>query len=152
MSLTRTQVIDAMNGALKTAWDAVNGGAYAGRIKWENVAKSEADGQDAPMSGNTPWLRSTIRHTPGQGKISLSNQVGLRRYDRRGVMIVQVFSPKGSGLPGTPDLAKVVQDAYEGQTVLPGLIIRTVDIQEIGVDGNWFQTNVSITFEYDELR
>jgi len=35
---------------------------------------------------------------------------------------------------------------------LSGLVIRTVDVQEIGDEGNWYQTNVSIAFEYDELK
>jgi len=114
MSLTRTQVVDALHGALKTAWDAVDGGDYAARVKWPNVATTPTEADAAPFDGNEPWIRPTIRHAPGLGKTTLSNVVGLRRWDRRGVMVVQVFGPRGSGLPGTVDLPKVVQDAFEG--------------------------------------
>lgn len=149
MSLSRKQVVDALNDAFRTAWNTAVPGD---RIKWPNVGKTEDSGDKAPFTGDEPWARVIIRHIPNLGKITLSNAVGGRRYDRRGVMIVQVFSERGEGLPGNVDLPKVVQDAFEGKSLLSGLVIRRVDVQEIGESGNWYQTNVSISFEYDELR
>ena len=149
MSLTRTQVIDALQGAVTAAWNTTG---FDDRVKYENVGVSSASADAAPFTGNDPWIRSTIRHSLGLGKISLSNAVGGSRWDRRGVLIVQVFTAKGTGLPGSADLPKVIQGAFEGVSLLSGLVHRTVDVQEIGESGNWYQTNVSITFEYDELR
>lgn len=143
MSLTRAEAIDAMTGLLKTAWDATD---YAGRLKYENVAEDDED-----FEGNDPWARLTIRHNLSS-QATLSNQDGQRRFRRLGVLIIQVFTPQGTGLFLEDDLPTVVRDAYEGKSVLGGLIFRDVTINEIGTSGSWFQTNVTASFEYDEVK
>ena len=124
----------------KTAWDATGFKAL-----YENVAGE-------PPTTPSPWARIVLRHTGGnQG--SLSGALGTQRWDRNGVLIVQVFVPNGEGLSQAYSLAKIVLDAYEGvSSPLRGVWFRNARINEVGPDGEWFQVNILIDFQYDEIK
>jgi len=141
---TRTQAVDEINTVFLNAWTAAL--QDTSQIKWENVSAV-----DTPPTDNTPWARFTLRHT-NSSATSLTGVIGNRRYTRRGVISAQLFQPIGSGLSGDTDLAKIVQEAFEGHTTAGGVIFRGVSINEIGSDGDFFQTNVVSFFEYDEIR
>jgi hypothetical protein len=63
-----------------------------------------------------------------------------------------VFEPPGKGLSGATDLPKVIQDAFEGVATASGVWFRDVTVNEIGPDGDFFQTNIVAFFEYDEVK
>jgi hypothetical protein len=66
---------------------------------------------------------------------------------------VQIFTFYGKGGSLSDDLATIAKNAFEGVTTSPGRVIfRDVRSQEIGQEGQWFQTNVLADFEYDEIR
>ena len=124
----------------KTAWDTTGFIAL-----YENVAGE-------PPATPSPWARITLRHSGG-GQGSLSGALGTKRWDRNGVLIVQVFVPNGEGLSQAYSLAKIVLDAYEGvSSPLRGVWFRNARINEVGPDGEWFQVNALIDFTYDEIK
>lgn len=143
MSLTRKQAIDEICAIFKTAWDTTGHGS---RVKYDNVGTTST-----PPSGQDPWARVTIKHGVS-AQASLAGAVGTRRFRRTGTLAVQVFTPPGEGLSGATDLPKIVQDAYEGVSTTGGVWFRDVSINEIGPDGDFFQTNVVAFFEYDEIK
>ena len=143
MSLTRNEAIDEICAIFKAAWDATG---YGERVKYDNISK-----KSLPPDGEIPWARVTLRHATS-AQASLAGEVGTRRFRRTGVLTVQVFEPIGSGLSGTTDLPKIVQESYEGVVSTGGVWFRNVRINEVGPDGDFFQTNVVIDFEYDEIR
>lgn len=143
MTLTRKEAINEIAALFKTAWDTTGFGA---RTKYDNVGT-----KSVPPPGVEPWARLTIRHAQSR-QATLSNSGGKRRFRRTGSLVVQVFEAPGKGLVGDSDLAKIVQDAYEGITSAGGVIFRGVSINEVGPDGDFFQTNVVATFEYDEIK
>ena len=145
MSLTRYQAIDEMAAIFKTAWE-VTASQNGDRIKWENVGT-----KSIPPDLNLPWARFVLRHATAF-QATLSNAVGARRFRRLGILTVQLFQPIGKGLSGDVDLAKIVLDAYEGQTTTGGIIFREVVIQEVGPDGDFYQVNIVVSFEYDEVK
>lgn len=120
--------------------------SFKGRIKWDNVAT-----KSLPPAGHLPWLRAVLRHG-ASFQATLSGATGKRRFRRTGTLVVQCFDIVGQGLAPGGDLPKIVQDAYEGKTSPTGVIFRNVSINEIGPDGDFFQTNVVINFEYDEIK
>lgn len=124
----------------KTAWDATGFPAL-----YENVPGE-------PPKTQTPWARIVLRHSGG-GQGSLSGALGQQRWDRNGVLIVQVFVPNGEGLSQAYSLAKIVLDAYEGvSSPLRGVWFRNARINEVGSDGEWFQVNVLVDFVYEEIK
>lgn len=142
----RKTAIDSINGLFLAAWTAAPASQSADRIKWDNVGATST-----PPAGAEAWARFVLRHGPS-AQATLSGTQGNRRFRRTGVITIQIFQPSGRGLTGGQDLAKIIQDAYEGVTTPDGVIFRGVQINEVGEDGDFFQTNVVTTFEYDEIK
>lgn len=140
---------DAILDHFKAVWDAgtpaLNGGA-APVVEWPNLPLPEP-----PLSdGNKPWARIVVRHSNGEQRTL--GGVGARRFTRSGLVVVQVFVPAGKrGLVTGDRLGNVALSAFEGEQ--SGDVWYTDVVQrEIGVDGNWHQTNVSATFQYDVTK
>ncbi len=124
----------------KTAWDTTGFTALYPNVPGE------------PPKAQVPWARVTLQHTGG-GQGSLSGALGTKKWDRNGVLIVQVFVPNGEGLSQAYSLAKIVTDAYEGvSSPLRGVWFRNARINEVGPDGEWFQVNALVDFMYDEIK
>jgi hypothetical protein len=137
-SLTHKQAVDSMLTLFKAAWDTT------GYISiYPNVAG------DKPLIAE-PWARVNITHED-EAAGSLSGATGTQRWTRSGFLSVQVFTPTGEGLSNGHALTKIVQDAFEGQTV-DGIWFRNVRVNEIGPDGDYYQINVLIDFTYDEIK
>jgi hypothetical protein len=99
-----------------------------------------------------PWARSTLIHVTGF-QATLTDGSGRKRFRRTGFLTVQIFTPTGEGLSSADILAKLISDAFEGQSSPLGVWFRDVKTNEVGSDdGNWYQTNVVIDFEYDEVK
>lgn len=105
---------------------------------------------EVPASGS--WARVTVRHNIG-GAATLGGEVGNRRFRHEGIVTVQVFTEHGNGQVDSDVLATVAMDAFEGEVTSPGRVIfRNVRINEVGLDGQWFQVNVLAEFEYDVIK
>lgn len=114
-----------------------------------NPAPSGEETNGNPFS----WARVTVQHLPGQRQATLSGELGgPRRWRRTGIVTVQIFAPYGTGLSIGDKLGMVALKAFEGKSTSSGIWFRDVSFQEVGQDSIWFQSNVSATFEYDEVR
>jgi hypothetical protein len=133
MSLTVQQARDEMSALFATAWSPR-------AVIWDGLVGK-------PPSGRTPWARFTIRHAEGG-----SAAIGHRKFRREGTIFIQLFAPVGDGLSSLDPLTKIAMDAYEGQSTAGGAWFRDVRCREIGPDGDWYQVNVLVDFEYDEIK
>lgn len=149
MTATLEEARDDIIELFRTAWKADTESQSVGLVYWD-VPSSAPTGHDAngdPVS----WARVFVQHTGG-GQASLSGDTGRRRWRRTGVVTVQIFTPYGTGLSKADKLSMVAMRAFEGQSTSSGIWFRDVNFQEVGQDSIWFQSNVSATFEYDEVR
>lgn len=143
MSLTRAQARDVINGLVKSAVDTYNAAFNPDvQVVYEDV-------EPLPNDGVTSQLRVYIRH--GEGEQATLGSVGNRRFDRQGVVIVQVYTPTGDGFTLDDTLATLARNCFEGVTS-GGVWFRRVKAQEVGKTGKYFQTNVTASFEYSERR
>jgi hypothetical protein len=139
MSLSYDAARDLILAVFKAAWDVTGF-----PVVYDDVAANVPD-------SNTVWARVTLRHATG-GRASLSGPInGCVRYNRTGVVIIQVFAPVGGGMKAAYDAAKVVSDAFEDSSDL-AVWFRNVRINEIGVRGACEQINVLADFTYDDMR
>lgn len=139
MSATYAEAYDAVLLLWKAAWDTTGYTAL-----YENV------GGKVP-TGTTPWARVSMQQAIGQNA-SLSGALGTQRYERSGILFTQIFIPIGKGLSEGHALSKIVADAFEGQATSNGVWFRNTRINEVGVDGDWYQINVLTDFIYDEVK
>lgn len=141
---TRRAAITEILGLFRTAWLAA--GQADNQVHYGNVGKKAI-----PPSGATAWAQVILRHTTAS-QASLSGALGTRMFDRKGILTIQIFVPPGKGLAEATDLPKIIQDAYEGKETTNGAWFRDVVVNEIGPDGDFYQTNVVALFEYDEIK
>jgi hypothetical protein len=138
MSLTFAQAIDDINSMMKTAWDSTG---Y--EVHWEDVRTNRSETND-------PWVTFVVRHaTSDQDNLG---GIGARNFVRTGIAIASIFTPTGNGLSESYGLAKVVADAYEGQSSDNGVWFRRIRLQEVGRESQFYQVNVLIDFEYNETK
>lgn len=144
MSFSYNEAIDEMLKPFRDAW--VVGAGY--RAIYEDVAQTDDKG--GPPKGHTPWARVMVRMaSAGQASLGGKDQ---KRWNRTGVITVQVFTEVGKGLSASRAAAKIVTDAYEGKATPGGVWFRNVRPVEAPADGDFAQVNVVIEFTYDEVR
>jgi hypothetical protein len=116
-------------------------------VYWQGV---DIPSVSPPVTG--PWVRIFIEHT-GSQQVSYG-PTGARRYERNGQVTVQIFTPiaVGGGLTRLEELAVIARDAYEGVGTASGIFFRNSRISEVGVSEAWWQMNVVLDFQYDEMR
>ena len=143
---SQSEARDEISALVKAATDAISDfGTLSENVIWDDTRR------DIPDAGAT-WARVTIRHLTSE-QASLSDDAGVRRYTRRGQVVVQIFTPlKGDGLVAADSIASAIQGAFLGVSTPNGVWFRSVRTNEVGIDGSWFQTNVLAEFQYDEVR
>ena len=137
MTLTITQARDEILTRFRTDWVA----AYpTAPILWADVTSPN----DLPNPETTPlWCRATAVHTGGG-----NDHIGNKLFFRFGTVTIQIFTRYGSGLANNDLAAKVAIDAFQGKSTPGGVWFRGVTLNEIGQDGDWYQSNVLANFEY----
>ncbi len=139
MSATFDVANDEILAFFKTAWDGT--GLLA---LYQNVAGAKPTAQLA-------WARVTLQHGPG-GQTALTGATGKNRFDRTGILTVQIFIPNGQGLSQGFILGKIMADAFEGKATASQVWFRNVIVTPIGPSDEWFQLNVTVEFSYDEIK
>lgn len=137
-NLSFEQAVDDMQAMVLAAWTPTGH-----KIFWEAV---EADRE----TDDTAWAVSTIRHVTGRQETL--GGIGNRAFQRTGIIFLQIFTRVGNGLHESYQLAKVMADGFEGKSSPNGVWFRNVRINEVGKDGTFSQTNVTIEFQYNERK
>ena len=114
-------------------------------IEFENIPESTA--LVSAKESKSPWVRFTIRDGDGQRK-TIGSDSPVNRYV--GVIIVQIFVAQKTGTATARGYADDVAADWNGFTQ-PCLEFRTPSIAVPGEIGGWFQINVSIPFQNDEI-
>lgn len=125
---------------LKAAWEA----AYpSSPLVFANEAFDS--------EGVAEWASLEVRQTGG-GQDSLG-AVGNRRFERRGLVFVQLYAAVNRGLARLDELSKTVLDTLEAKT-LPVNSVFLYDgvFRELPPSGPWVRGSVTIQVTYDEIK
>lgn len=144
------QARDEILALFKTAWDA---GAESSGIAviYPDDGTQPPDAQETGKAGSpTPWARVSLIHAAG-GTASLTGGLGIHKETSEGFLQCEIYVAPAQGLRQADRLAKIVKNAFRGQTTAGGATFRNVRHQEIGRDGAWVRMDVLVEFEYDEI-
>lgn len=137
MASTQAEARDALLGLIKPAWDAA---APSGApLYYDNL---DAARPDPPRF----FGRVTVRF---QGSAGVA--VGGGQWRRRGLVVVQVFTPHGSGVVERDAVVEALTRALEDPGAVENIRILDPGPEDIGSDGTYDQTNVKAGFQYDRL-
>jgi len=146
MTATATEAYDDVLALFKTVWDPTGH-----RAIWDNVSKAKPPDNVVPGGAPKPWARVNYNLGP-RFQSSLSNENGKKRWTQTGFVVVQIFISTAEGLSPALDLVKIVEDGFEGKKTPNQVWMKDSDVNIVGVEGEWFQVNVTTNFEYDEVK
>lgn len=116
---------------------------------WGVTSDYTFDNEDFTPPEDTPWVRLVVRHT-SSNQVSLGSS-GNRKFDRDGLVFVQVFTPLDQGSAVADALVEKVLEIFEGKTID---LIRFTDVtpREVGPMDGWYQVNVDAAFIWTERK
>lgn len=135
---TTVEAYEDIYTLFKAQWDTTG---YV--THYENVKKSRDSSTD-PYTAIFIRIEDTRQTTFGLP--------GQREFTSEGRVTVQLFYPIGKALSGSIALATTIKSAFEGVTSPNGVIFRNVTANEIGRDGDFFQTNITAAISFCELK
>lgn len=98
---------------------------------------------------NSDWVRLSVRFRTGM-RATLGAR-GNRKFTRSGVATVQVFVPIETATDTIDELSQRILDHFDGET-LGQLWFTECDIRSVGPSGKWFQTNVILPFNFEDIK
>ena len=135
LSITYKQATDEIKTMVKDVWDPTGHEMF-----WESVREQRE-------TDNTPWASTMLRHAGGS-QITFGKPA---QFERNGLLTVGVRAQVGKGLSDPYALAKILADAFEGQSSPSGVWFRNVRIAENGRDGMFTRVNMLADFTYTEV-
>lgn len=114
------------------------------RIAWGNLVFDPGD-DDA-------FVRFAVNHTPNASGPAGIESGSVKRYRRRGIIFVQVFTRGNTGQDLSDELTEKALKFFETVDPVLGSWYRNPSPAEIPGDGTWMQVNVSAELIYDTLR
>jgi len=138
MSLSLAEARDEIHALFETSWS----GTGVPLHYWDVSV-------DTPSESNAAWATVRALWTLGRQR---GHSIGPKRYEREGIVTVQIFTPFGSGLSQSDSLAKIAYDSFEGVDTPNGVWFRNVRVNTVGHSGEWFQVNVIADFIYEEVK
>jgi len=105
---------------------------------------------------NILWLRATI-HTADTEQTTLSTNVGKpgqRRYTVSGLLVVQIFMPKGDDeiIESGEAIAQAIQAEFRNWQSECAIVYRNSRINELPQEDMFYRLNVVTEFQYDETN
>lgn len=107
------------------------------------------EGFTPPASG--PWVRFSVRHSSSRQETL--GAVGHRNFERRGMVLVQVFIEKNAPIKSADTYVTTIKNGLEAISLLDdNLVTEACTPREIGPTERWVQTNVECPFWYTDTR
>lgn len=104
-----------------------------------------------PPTSTAPWARVNLVFDE-----SYQSALGdtVKRYTLPGYLSVQIFIPVGTTVVTALSIAQVVIEGLRGQRTASGVLFRDTRTEEISksISGNWYQYNVLIFVEVDDIQ
>lgn len=99
-----------------------------------------------PTDGST-WIRLTV--LSGQSN-RLNINASQKKYRHIGVVVAQIFTKPGSGDKEARQVAEVVAAIFRS-TQVGGCLFKEPAATPVGTNDGWYQFNVSIPFDRDDV-
>ena len=102
----------------------------------------------APQKG-APWVRLVVRHQTS--KQDTLGRKGKRKWQRRGMILIQVFTPSNEGRSESDAIVESLRGIYEGVT-FSGVTCDNFIPRESGVVDDEYMVVVDVPFAYYQTR
>lgn len=120
--------------------------------QWANRTLFAFENEDfkTPEDPQKDWVRVVVRNIGGGAETI--GPIGGRKYRRKALTFVQIFTPVNRGLKIPDGHAQAARAIFEGVS-FNGLDFDDSFATELGSrDGKWNQMNFEARFAYEEVR
>jgi hypothetical protein len=119
---------------------------------WTESTPYTLDNEVFDTKSNSEYVRLVTRNTFSEQWTHNSNS--KRRFRREGLIMAQVFVPRGLGTNRADSLASKIRDIFEAEEFGEAPCITTYDaeLRELGIVGKYYQINIDIRFEYFDIK
>ncbi len=124
-----------------TAWNALS---PAVPYFFDNEA---GDVPDAPAGES--WCRFSVQESDSRQETL--GPVGTRRYRRQGVARLEIYCLSDKGMLKRDALVSSFRAAFEGVS-FSGLYFTDCQVQDIGIEGNWWRASALGSFWFEEVK
>jgi len=102
-----------------------------------------------PNDGAT-WVRFQVQNFDAfQASVG---SPGDNKYRRTGLITAQIFAKEKAAALDALAKGDAIVSLFQGKSRFEGVIFSNVRLKEVGPDGKgWFQVNVKIDFQFDDL-
>lgn len=142
MGYTISEARDMLNARITEAWVGI--GLNAGNLVFQDIKRDTLPNQ------TQVWARVRLKHGQSQ-QVSLADHLGKTKFERMPVLMVQIFTPRNSGLVENDRVSQGMLDVFEGKHI-GGIWFRDASTNEIGIDGSFFNTNIFATVIYNQVK
>lgn len=101
--------------------------------------------ENAPMPDSGNWIRLNILNAQ-----AYRSAIHQQHYRHPGIVVIQVFTERESGTGLSTRYGDTLAALFRGVTS-GGIKFRAATVRNIGPTEGWYQTNVEISFERDEV-
>ena len=102
-----------------------------------------------PPSTPSKWVRLSVQFNDGN-QDSLGRS-GNRKFVKRGLIFVQVFTPSNKGTNDNDGTAADSVNIFDGVRI-NDLWMYNGRIETVGSDGEYYQQNAVVEFEFENIR
>lgn len=122
--------------------------------QWGVTTPTTFDSEKFVPPEGLAWVRVAMRHSGSRLEaIGGTGAGGMNKFQRRGAVFIQIFTPINKGTREGDTLAQAARAVFEGITLSSNSIRFTnAVVREVGPDGPWYQHNVEAQFNYDERK
>lgn len=103
-----------------------------------------------PPKDPAPWVRLTIIFN--DGRQSSLGDIGNRKFIKSGFVNAQIFTPSGTGTDKNDEMAQDSLNLLDSIRIDQKLWMYNGKIQTIGDSGGYYQQNVVIEFNFEDIR
>ena len=114
-----------------------------GLLNWTTTPVVWSGNAETPTSGD--WIRVNMLNAE-----SYRSAIHQQHYRHPGLLVIQIFVAKNSGNGVALRYGDTIAALYRGVTS-GGIKFRAATVREIGPTEGWYQVNVEIPFERDEV-
>lgn len=111
----------------------------------------EGESADALDKGNVAWVRVVAPESGAQPSVTLGPKLG-RKFYRRGIITVQVFTLTNKGMSEAGTLAHEARSVLEGESFSGIDVLDGTTRESGGQKGKWQLTIVELPYRFEETK
>lgn len=119
------------------------------KLDWASETVYDFDNSDFTIPEGEFWVRVVVRvRTRDQKTLG---RVGNRKFNTKAAISAQVFVPVLTGTSDADRLSAKLANIFDA-TRLGELCFQAAVVRESGVSGEFFQYNVEVPFDFEEIK